>query len=87
MEITEMREAQRIMMEFVQAHVGEDVKFNSLNDEEKFAYVMVKSFKYFAFLNLGERYKRTIRNTENHRKNDFYVFANNGNEHMKIQED
>lgn len=80
----DMKVAQRKMLDFVTKHEGESVLFRTLPEEEKEAYVMTRTFIYFDFLPLAERYRRVIGNTEAHKAKDYEVYMENINEHFVI---
>ena len=80
-------EAKTIIKEFVNKNKGKNVLFNTLNDTDKKAYVLTKSFMYFnKFLKTSEALTRALNNAEAHGKNDFEFYKNNINECMIIAE-
>ena len=78
-------EAKNIMLEFVNKNKGKNVLFNTLNEADKKAYILVKTFNYFkSFLKVNEALTRAIDNTEAHERDNFSVFTNKINESMTI---
>ena len=78
-------EAKTIIKNFVNDNKGKNVLFNTLNDADKKAYVLTKTFVYFnKFLKTGEALTRSINNMEAHEKSNFDFYKNNINECMII---
>ena len=80
-------EAKTMIQNFVSKNKGKSVLFNTLNETDKKAYVLTKSFLYFnKFLKTSEALTRALNNTEAHAKSDFEVYRNKINEHLIISE-
>lgn len=78
-------EAKTMIQNFVSKNKGKSVLFNTLNEADKKAYVLTKSFLYFnKFLKTGEALTRALNNTEAHAKSNFEVYENKINEHLII---
>ena len=81
-------EAKQAMKQFVTKYAGKAVLFRNLNDDEKFIYIMIKSFNYFKFLGTYDRLTRAIQNANAHKESNFEHFAMyNLNECMMITND
>ncbi len=57
-------EAKKAMLDFLKKYRGKTVLFGTLEEADKVAFVMVKSFQYFRFLPPKDRIQRTISNAE-----------------------
>jgi len=77
-------EARKAMMDFLTKNNHKSVLFATLSEEDKFTYVMIKSFKYYDFLKRTERIARAIENAEAHQKSNFEFYLRDVNEHMVI---
>jgi len=77
--------ARRKIKRFLNKYRGKSVLFYTLNDTDKYNYVLTKQYNYFrGFLKPAEALDRAISNTEGHKKNGYSVYKNIGNEHMII---
>lgn len=77
--------ATRKIKRFLNKYYGKSVLFATLNNTDKYNYVLTKQYNYFqGFLENAEALDRAIRNTEGHKKNGYSVYKNISNEHMVI---
>ena len=68
-------EAKKAMLSFLEKHHGRSVLFGTLSDDDKLAFVLVKSFEYFKFLPAKDRIMRAIGNAEAHRRSGYDCWA------------
>ena len=79
--------AKTMIQNFVSKNKGKSVLFNSLNETDKKAYILTKSFLYFnKFLKSDDALTRALNNMEAHAKDNFKVYVNKINEHLIISE-
>ncbi len=78
------KEAREKMMDFVNRNKGKTVLFAKLSEDDKLAYVMVKSFNFYTFLKGAERIKRAIENAFAHKKSNFEHYMQFPTECMRI---
>lgn len=77
--------AKRKIKRFLNKYRGKSVLFATLNDTDKYNYVLTKQYNYFrGFLKPAEALDRAISNTEGHKKSRYSVYRNISNEHMII---
>lgn len=77
--------AKRKIKRFLNKYRGKSVLFATLNDTDKYNYVLTKQYNYFrGFLKTTEALDRAISNTEGHKKSRYSVYRNISNEHMVI---
>lgn len=75
------------MMDFCKRNIGKSVSFASLSAKDRYNYIMIKGFTYFAnFLNPTEALTRAIDNAEAHKSTKYEHFLENPNEHMVVGE-
>ena len=76
--------ARRKIKRFLNKYRGKSVLFCTLNETDRYNYVLTKQFHYFCgFLGNPNALDRAIYNTEQHKKNG-YSFYKNSDEHMVI---
>lgn len=79
------QKAKQRMMDFVQKHKGMSVLFAGLNNEEKYDYILVKSYRYFRrFLSVSAALERAVTNATSHKTLKFQHYDLNGTEGMVI---
>lgn len=77
--------AKKRMMEFVQKHKGKSVLFAGLDNEGKYDYILVKSYRYFrGFLSVSAAVERAVTNATSHKTLKFQHYDLNGTEGMVI---
>ena len=77
-------EARKEMLDFAKKHNHETILFSSLSEEERFIYIMIKTFRYFDSLKRVERLQRAIDNAEAHKKDGYSLYLSFPNENMTI---
>ena len=79
-------DAKTIIKNFINKNKGKNILFHKLNDEDKKAYMLTKSFIYFnKFLSTNESIERAISNTKAHEEDNYAVYNDNMNEHIIIK--
>ena len=77
-------EAKRKIIAFVKKYAGKTVLFDGLDVDEKLAYVLTDSYRYFDFLEPSERLNRAIENALAHKANGYEHMGMYGVEMMRL---